>query len=138
MAQLGSPERSPVRPLRRLPEKVALAQGSYYLVTGLWPFLHMRSFLLVTGPKTDLWLVRTVGALVGGVGAGLVTAALRGRLPRELRLVSVLCAAGLITVEVPTALRGRISSVYLLDAAVELGFVAAGAASSSRPTTIGS
>jgi hypothetical protein len=35
---------------------IAGTQGTYFLLTGVWPLLHMRSFLTVTGPKTDLWL----------------------------------------------------------------------------------
>ena len=35
-----------------------------YLATGLWPLFNIESFQQVTGPKTDLWLVRTVGVLV--------------------------------------------------------------------------
>ncbi|MBV8580277.1 MAG: hypothetical protein JOZ86_06540, partial [Candidatus Eremiobacteraeota bacterium] len=37
--------------------------AAYYLATGLWPLLDMRSFELVTGRKTDRWLVKMVGAL---------------------------------------------------------------------------
>ena len=32
--------------------------------TGIWPLLDIESFQDVTGSKTDLWLVRTVGVLV--------------------------------------------------------------------------
>lgn len=111
---------------RRLPEQLALIQGSYYLATGAWSLVDMRSFERVTGPKTDRWLVRTVGVLVSGLGAGLVKAALRGHVPRDLRLVAASSAAGLAAVEIPTATRGRISPVYLLDAAAEVGFAVAG------------
>jgi hypothetical protein len=31
-----------------------LAHGGFYLLTGVWPLVHMPSFLAVTGPKTDL------------------------------------------------------------------------------------
>lgn len=41
----------------------AKAQGLYDLGTGLWPLLHRRSFLAVTGSKTDWGLVQTVGWL---------------------------------------------------------------------------
>ena len=57
---------------------IAGTQGSYFLLTGVWPLLHMRSFLAVTGPKTDLWLVETVGVLVAAIGAGLLLSAARG------------------------------------------------------------
>src|SRR5437879_6174180 len=34
-----------------------LAQGLYFLLTGLWQLLSISSFQAVTGPKHDLWLV---------------------------------------------------------------------------------
>ena len=43
---------------------LAMIQGAYFLATGIWPLLHLASFMRVTGPKTDRWLVKTVGALV--------------------------------------------------------------------------
>lgn len=51
---------------------VALAQGVYYIVTCLWSLLSIDTFQRATGPKTDLWLVKTVGALVGVIGAVLI------------------------------------------------------------------
>lgn len=108
---------------RRARRALALAQGGYYLATGVWSLVSMRSFERVTGPKTDRWLVRTVGVLVSGIGIGLIESGARGRLSRELERASVICAAGLIAIEVPLALRGRIAPVYLLDAVAEAGFV---------------
>ncbi len=46
----------------------ASLQGIYYVATGLWPILNMRSFEMVTGPKRDKWLVKTVGALITAIG----------------------------------------------------------------------
>src|SRR5438067_11801258 len=57
---------------------VAIAQGAYFVATGIWPLLHMPSFEAVTGPKVDKWLVRTVGVLVSVVGGVLVAADLPG------------------------------------------------------------
>ena len=42
---------------------ILFAQGLYYLITGVWPFLSMASFQAITGPKVDGWLVKMVGAL---------------------------------------------------------------------------
>ena len=36
-------------------EMLAYAQSAYFAATGVWPIVHMPSFLRVTGPKTDLW-----------------------------------------------------------------------------------
>ena len=57
--------------------KLAVIQGVFYLATGIWPLLDIVRFQLVTGPKTDLWLVRTVGVLVTVVGAVLLLAGRR-------------------------------------------------------------
>jgi hypothetical protein len=30
-----------------------VAMAAYYIVSGVWPLAHMRSFEAVTGPKND-------------------------------------------------------------------------------------
>ncbi|HEX2022926.1 MAG TPA: hypothetical protein VHH36_09430, partial [Candidatus Thermoplasmatota archaeon] len=70
--------------MRRFARALAAGQGAYFAATGAWPLLHMPSFLAVTGPKTDLWLVDTVGALVLVVGAVLLLAAGRDRVSPEV------------------------------------------------------
>ena len=41
---------------------------------GVGPLLSSRTFQAVTGPKRDVWLVQTVGALIGVVGGTLAVA----------------------------------------------------------------
>src|SRR5262245_26510628 len=76
---------------------VAGLQALYYLATGLWPLVHMDSFLAVTGPKTDLWLVRTVGALIAVIGASLAVSVARRLTPEAmvLAIASALALAGI-------------------------------------------
>jgi hypothetical protein len=62
---------------------VLFIQGVYYLVTGVWPLVSMDTFLRVTGPKTDLWLVNTVGALIAVIALALLVAAWRRRATAE-------------------------------------------------------
>ncbi|MGE5597234.1 MAG: hypothetical protein ACM3S1_14515 [Hyphomicrobiales bacterium] len=99
---------------------VLFGQGIYYLVTGAWALLGIRSFQAVTGPKTDLWLVKTVGALVTAIGAVLTLSALRRRPPAEMRLLATGSAVGLAAIDTVYVRRGRISPIYLLDALAEL------------------
>jgi hypothetical protein len=101
-----------------------LAQGAYFLATGIWPLLHRRSFERVTGPKQDFWLAQTVGVLVTCFGGVLVLAERRRRLTYELRLLAGSSAAALASIDVIFSLRGRISKVYLVDATIEMPFVA--------------
>jgi hypothetical protein len=102
----------------------ARAQGWYYVVTGVWPILDMDSFVLVTGPKLDLWLVRTVGVLVTVIGATLLVAVRQRRVDAPIVLLAVGSALGLASIDTVYVLVGRIPPIYLLDAAAELALVA--------------
>ncbi len=104
---------------------VAIVQGIYYFFTGIWAVLHRPSFELVTGPKTDYWLVRTVGWLLALLGAIFALAGWKKRVTLELALVAGGTAAVLGGVDTVYALRGRIRKIYLLDAVGELGFLGA-------------
>ena len=98
-------------------------QGGYYLLTGLWPLLHLASFEAVTGPKVDDWLVRMVGLLAAVIGAVLVIAGRQGKQGLEIAVLAVGSALAFTAVDVWYALGGRIAPVYLVDAAVEVAFV---------------
>jgi hypothetical protein len=107
----------------RFPELVALGQGVFYVLTGLWAVVHLPSFEAVTGPKTDDWLVKTVGVLVTVVGGVLVLAARRQRVTGEIAALGAGSALGLAAIDLVYALSRVISPVYLLDAAAEMGIV---------------
>ncbi|ACG72254.1 conserved hypothetical protein [Anaeromyxobacter sp. K] len=112
---------------------LALGQGAFYAATGAWPLVHMPSFVAVTGPKLEPWLVRTVGVLVGTIGATLLAAGARRRITPEVRLLALASAAGIAAVELWYAgRRRRIAPVYLLDGAGELALAAAWAAAGAR------
>ena len=100
-------------------------QGSYFLATGVWPLVSRRSFERVTGPKVDFWLARTVGVLVGSIGAVLLVGARRRRVDVELELLGATSAAGLAGIDAIFSARGTISKIYLLDAAIEGALVVA-------------
>lgn len=104
---------------------LAAVQASYFLATGVWPLLHMESFVAVTGPKTDLWLVQTVAVLICAVGASLLAAALRGAVGADAASLAVGSAAGLGAIDVLHVAEGTISPVYLGDAAVEAALLLA-------------
>ena len=99
---------------------LCIVQGSYFFLTGLWPIVHVRSFMAVTGPKHDVWLVKTVGALVTVIGVAIVAAGLRrsGATP-ELLVVAIGGAFVLMMVDVVYVLRRVIAPIYLADAAAE-------------------
>ena len=103
---------------------IFLAQGAYYLTTGLWPLVSMRSFECVTGPKTDKWLVKTVGVLVATIGGSLLVAARKNKPSAEGQLLAVGSAGSLALIDIVYVAKRRIRPVYLLDALGELALLA--------------
>jgi hypothetical protein len=111
--------------MERLGRVLAIGQGAYWGATGLWPIVDLRSFEAVTGPKTEGWLVKTVGGLVAAVGASLFVAGVRRRVTPEIALLGASSAAALGGAAGWYAWRGRIRNIYLADAAVEALLVGA-------------
>ena len=103
---------------------LALIQGLFYLATGVWPLFDIDSFQKVTGPKTDLWLVRTVGVLIAVVGVVLLLSYRSQRVTDEVIVLAIGCAIGLAAIDLIYSLSGRISPVYLADAAAEIALAA--------------
>jgi hypothetical protein len=98
---------------------VALFQGFYYMVTGIWPVLHISSFMVVTGPKDELWLVRTIGILIFITGAGIFTAGIRREVTVPVIVIAAGAAVGFIAVDIVYVWLGTISGIYLLDAVAQ-------------------
>lgn len=98
---------------------ILLGQGAYFLVTGLWPLVWMDGFLAVTGPKEELWLVRTVGLLAAVVGLVLVMAGWRRTYVPEVAVLGAGGALAFLLVDLVGWVAGVLRWTYLLDAAVE-------------------
>lgn len=103
---------------------VGRAQGLANVLGGAWPLLHMRSFERVLGPKTDRWLVRTVAGLLIVNGSTQLVSSTPDPVA-QARLLGIGTAAVLAAIDLVYAPTGRISRMYLVDAAVELGWILA-------------
>jgi hypothetical protein len=131
----SGPRAGVVRPVTGTNEdlrRVLLAQGGYYVATGISPFVSRRLFEALTGPKREWWLVQTVGCLVTVIGGALLSGAWRRETSPELLGVAVGSAASLAGIDVVYVARGRIAPTYLIDAGAELGLIAALAVSLRR------
>jgi hypothetical protein len=106
----------------------ALGQAGFYVATGVWSLVGIKSFQKVTGPKTDLWLVKTVGSLVIVIGSVLGMAGARRTESQEIAVLGAGSAVALAAIDVVYVTRKRISPIYLLDAVAEVGLVAMWAA----------
>lgn len=109
---------------RDMASYVATAQGAYYVPTGIWALVSIGSFQRVTGPKTDLWLVKTVGVLVAVIGAVLLRAGRQRAVTVDSRLLAVGSAGGLTAIDLVYVAWRRIAPIYLLDALAEIVLMA--------------
>lgn len=100
---------------------VFLSQAVYYFVTGLWPIVDIVSFMKVTGPKTDIWLVKMVGLLTVAISVTLFTSYKKNH--DTLTVLSVSAALAYLAIDVYYYVDGTISAVYLGDAVLELAII---------------
>jgi hypothetical protein len=95
-------------------------QASYYTITALWPMIDIGSFMEVTGPKADTWLVKLVALLLLVISLAIVT----GLRSREnylvVRVLSISSCFVLAAVDIYYVYDHVISPVYMADAALEL------------------
>jgi hypothetical protein len=101
-------------------KNILVVQGGYYFITGLWPLLHLPSFVAVTGPKDDYWLVKLVALL--STSAAITMLSTRNEQSTSLTL-NLTFAFSFLLIDVFYVLNGTISKIYLGDAFVELGFI---------------
>jgi hypothetical protein len=105
-------------------------QGVYYLTTGVWPLISVRTFKMVTGEKgktdnlqtgldADHWLLMTVSVLIAAIGLTVVVAAIRKTQAIEIAVLAIAAAAGLTAIDVVYTSRDIILPVYLLDAVAQ-------------------
>ncbi|BDT90362.1 hypothetical protein IFM12275_03380 [Nocardia sputorum] len=104
---------------------VARAHGVFNVVGGLWPLLHRRSFEAVFGPKNDHWLQYTVAGLLAGNGVAQILASFSPVGVADARRIGVITATWLLAIDLKYVPKGDIPKTYLLDAAMEVGWLAA-------------
>lgn len=95
-------------------------QGIFYLFTGMWPIIHIDSFTWVTGPKTDIWLVKMIGLLSTAISLSILSAPAD---KKKALILSISTAASFLIIDVYYTICGTISKIYLADAAIELIFI---------------
>ena len=102
---------------------IAKLQGAFWTITGVWPFIHLPSFLWVTGPKEDIWLLYTVSVLIMVIGLVLLSAGFTRRVTQDIKWLGIGGALGLTAIDVYYSQLDVISDIYLYDAVAETGIV---------------
>jgi hypothetical protein len=109
----------------KLYKSVLASHAVYIFLTGIWPLIDIESFMRITGPKTDIWLVKTVGALLIPVSLSMF-AFLRSQSEKfPIIILGAGIAIAFISIDVYYSLSDTISAIYLADAIVESIFLVA-------------
>jgi hypothetical protein len=117
-------------------QRLLCVQGGYYFVTGVWPLVSIRTFIMVTGEqgktdhiitgqRMDHWLIMTAGVLITSISLALLTAAWRRTHVIELAVLAMAAAVGLTGIDAVYTARNVIPPIYLLDAVIEVLLLAA-------------
>jgi hypothetical protein len=104
---------------------LALLHGGFLMAAGAWPVASIRSFEWVTGPKSDKWLVKTVGTLIAIAGGVVVSSARRDRLTPEVVALANGISGALGYISFHYARKRRISRIYYLDTVMEAAIIGA-------------
>ena len=99
------------------------AQGIYTFFTAVWPIVDIESFMLVSGYKTDIWLVKTVSILLIAVSVCLLINTSSVHPTLSIIILALLVAVGMAYVDFYYSLNGTISKIYMADGFVEILFI---------------
>jgi hypothetical protein len=97
-----------------------LLQASYFFITGIWPLVHIKSFMKATGFKHDIWLVKMVGLLTMAISISFVVDAYLKADSAAIIYLAILSAIAYFSIDFYYSAIGKISKIYLIDAAIQL------------------
>jgi hypothetical protein len=107
-------------------EKAILTvQFIYYFFTAFWPLVHIKSFMAVTGPKKDVWLVKTVALLLLAICSAMLTSICSHNIDNSVKILCISCCIVLSGIDIYFVRKKIISIIYLADAAAEIILLAA-------------
>ena len=104
----------------RLYRVLIFIQGSYTLLTAVWALIDIDSFMLVTGPKSDIWLVKTVAVVLISVGLSLLASFKKFSLTAVI--LGFTTALGLACIDFYYTSQQVIKWVYAIDGVIEIIF----------------
>lgn len=109
--------------MRALLQKILSIQGVYFLIVGMWPIVSINSFMSFAGPKTDIWLVRTFGAMLACEGFCFIITAMLRHMSFPMLILAFLNSVLLLFVDMHYHLDNVLGESYLVDASIEFLFI---------------
>ena len=108
---------------RKFYYSLLIVHGVYVLLTAIWALIDIGSFMSVTGPKSDIWLVKTVAVLLLPISLCILFPLFSSINPLLSILVSMLSAAGLAAIDFYYTSNNTISAVYQYDGILQILFL---------------
>lgn len=102
---------------------VLLFQGIYFLITALWPLIDIDSFMIITGPKTDIWLVKTLSGILLAIALTFIVSTFTRDTSKPVIVLALTSSFALAFADVYYSSEGIIGAVYLLDAVIEIALM---------------
>jgi hypothetical protein len=95
-------------------------QTVYYFITAVWALVDIQSFMQITGPKTDIWLVKTVSVLLLAISLCFFVNLFIKTNPWPVIILAVSCCICLAFIDFYYAGKQTISAVYFLDGIAQI------------------
>src|SRR4051812_12998661 len=96
-------------------------QTFYYLTTAIWALVDIEGFMQVTGPKTDIWLVKTVAVLLLAISVSFIfNLFIHNTDHRTSITLATTCCIVLAMIDFYYSGKHIISPVYSIDGVVQL------------------
>jgi Na+/melibiose symporter-like transporter len=106
--------------LELLAARPHLVQGVYYVILGLWPWLHPESYLWAAGSDLDIGLLQTLGLTLAVIGVSLAVAAARREESWAIHCLALGSIAALLFSNILFLFRDRFAVLYVLDAVLQV------------------
>jgi hypothetical protein len=107
---------------RKVYKALLWIRGGYTFLTALWGLVDIDSFMVITGPKTDIWLVKTVTVLLLPISLCFFYALFFKTDERLISILGMLTSLALACIDFYYTANKTIRWVYAVDGVLEMIF----------------
>ena len=93
-------------------------QGMYIFLTALWALVDIKSFMIITGPKTDIWLVKTVAVSLISISLFFILSSAKSEDP-AVSFAAFVFSFGFGYLDFFYSMNNTIRWVYAIDGIIE-------------------
>jgi predicted outer membrane lipoprotein len=104
---------------------IVIAQGAYYMLSGLWPLVHFSSFAQIVALRINPFQAQSFGALLIVIGASLLEASRRQPPGAFPTLLGVAVAAAIAVINLVWLPRLAVRSGLWIDVLIEVAIASA-------------